>query len=420
MTDTILRGLHIDGVAHGGFGVARADGKVIFVRGVIPGETVDVRVTRERKTMSYAIVDDVAEASPDRVVPAWPEGVAGVTGAADLSHMTLDAQIRWKNDVLADAIRRVGGPRFARHMSERELPTVERLDDGDGWHTRTRFDVTVREGSMAMYREGTHDLVDIEQMPMAVESIAAGPGAETLRLLEGKKLHIVAPTGDDPLLTDGRSTWDFSGMLRSERTVERVDMTASPAGEKATHAVPALPDTLEYGLTSQSFWQSHRHAPVTLISAIVEGAKVFPGDTIYELFSGSGLFTIPLAYATGTHGQVISYEASRRAVEDAKENTRAFSQVSARRGRVTGALVEKGADIIVADPPRTGLGVDLAWDLGRSSARRIVLVSCDPASMARDAAALVESGMEVVSMRAFDLFPHTHHFEMVTVFNRAD
>lgn len=137
------------------------------------------------------------------------------------------------------------------------------------------------------------------------------------------------------------------------------------------------------------------------------------GDAVVELYSGAGLLTQPLAIATG-EGSVRSFEGARQAVEDARANLRDFPWVSARTSRVDAKLAKwEPGDVIVADP-RTGLGQDLARTLAEGRARRVVLISCDPAAMARDVAAMVEAGRRVVSMNSIDMFPNTHHFEVVT------
>lgn len=170
-----------------------------------------------------------------------------------------------------------------------------------------------------------------------------------------------------------------------------------------------------YRVHAGGFWQIHREAGAQLISLVRKAAQVREGDAVVELYSGAGLLTQPLAIATGETGSVRSFEGARQAVEDARANLRDFPWVSARTSRVDAKLATwEPGDVIVADPPRTGLGQDLARTLAEGRARRVVLISCDPAAMARDVAAMVEAGRRVVSMNSIDMFPNTHHFEVVT------
>ena len=168
-------------------------------------------------------------------------------------------------------------------------------------------------------------------------------------------------------------------------------------------------------MRADGFWQVHREAAGQLIAMVTRAAQVEPCDNVVELYSGAGLLTQPLAIAVGSAGTVRSFEGARQAVEDARANLREFSWATSRTAVVDERLVTKvTGDVVIADPPRAGLGRDVARAIAGTDARRIVLVSCDPASMARDVRAMVDAGRKVVSMESIDMFPNTHHFEVVT------
>ena len=173
---------------------------------------------------------------------------------------------------------------------------------------------------------------------------------------------------------------------------------------------------LRYVVDAAGFWQVHRNAPRTLVERVVAGAGVQPGERVLELFAGAGLFTLPLGQAVGRGGEVVSLEGSRTAVDDATINLAALPHVRVRRARVDARTVQRlePADVVVLDPPRTGAGVALTRALRAHRPRRIVYVACDPAALARDLRELV-GAYRVADIAALDLFPHTHHVEMVAV-----
>lgn len=393
--------LHITDFGHGGVGIARHNDKVVFVRGALPGEIVSAAVTKDLAKRTEAVVVDVHEASEHRVDTAWADGAPGRTGAADLAHATLDYQRSLASHVLAGAIRRVGGEDLADHLESRGIIPVVRAVDSAGWHTRTRFDVVATGQGWGMHAEGSPAVLPIDRMPLAVadlESFAFGHDwSQTFR--RGERVRFVAPSLGECLAVGERGVFSAPGVQ---------------AGQTVTETVSTGTEMFDYDVAAGGFWQVHYLAPRTLLCAVMDGAKVQPGERVLELFSGAGLFTLPLARAVGEHGSVAAFEGDRRAVGYARTNLERFAQASVGVARIDERMDVGNVDVIVADPPRKGLGIGLAQRIAHSVASRIVLVSCDPAAAARDVAALVRCGREVASMHAFDIFPQTHHFEVVT------
>ena len=166
----------------------------------------------------------------------------------------------------------------------------------------------------------------------------------------------------------------------------------------------------------RSFWQSHRDAPAVLTDAVLGVAGVKPGDTVTDLYAGVGLFSVPLAKATGRGGRVTAVESAPWSVADARHNVEGAGRVQVRQWDVTARAVNDAVapdSIVVVDPPRTGLGRGVAAALARRAPRRLVYVSCDPATFARDLSALLMGGFALGDLRAFDLFPMTEHVELV-------
>lgn len=395
--------LEITDFGHGGVGIARHNDKVVFVRGALPGERVLARVTKDLAKRTEAVVTSVLDASEYRVEVPWPQGAAGVTGGADLAHASLDYQRELKAAVLEGAIRRVGGEELTDHLAQQGITVVvAAVGHGDGWHTRTRFDVVKQKYGFGMYVEGSNDVVGITAMPMAVRDLEEfafeNDWDETFRV--GDRVRFVAPSrGENVAVADGVA-WSAPGTRADDDVLESVS-----SGD----------DMFDYDVAADGFWQVHYRAPRTLLTAGLDGAQIVPGDVVLELFSGAGLFTAPLAKATGESGEVTAFEGDKKAVSYARRNLEQFPWARTFSRRIDARMDLGGADVIVADPPRKGLGIELAQSIAGSQARQIVLVSCDPASAARDVAAMVRSGRTVTSMQAFDIFPHTHHMEIVTV-----
>ncbi|MYZ19374.1 methyltransferase domain-containing protein, partial [Streptomyces sp. SID337] len=181
-------------------------------------------------------------------------------------------------------------------------------------------------------------------------------------------------------------------------------------------------DGRTYRVGSGGFWQVHPKAADTLMLAVMQGLTPRKGDTALDLYCGVGLFAGALADRVGEKGAVLGIESGKRAVEDARHNLAGFDRVRIEQGKVESVLPRTGiteADLIVLDPPRAGAGKQTVKHLVGLGARRIAYVACDPAALARDLGYFREGGYRVRTLRAFDLFPMTHHVECVAILEPA-
>ncbi len=401
-------------IAHGGACVGRApDGRAVFARFGLPGEKVAVEITAERsKLLRGDVVEVLDAASEHRVCHPWPAGGPLGAGGADLGHVAFGWQSEWKTRVLASTIRRIGGPALSRALAAAGIEPRVRAFEADaatgGWGTRTRIETVVDDaGRLAMHREGTSDTVALDTMPLAVpelEELELFSGAWSAQARPGTRVKAVAPSGSDPVVVVGGAAYWAPGI--ATRPFVREDVVVDGT-------------LYAYRVRASGFWQVHREGAAELVRLVSAAADVAPGDAVLELYSGAGLLTQPLAQAAGPTGMVESFEGSRQGVEDARANLRDFPTAIARTVGIDERFVARAAedpyDVIVADPPRSGLGKPAAAALAGSRARRIVLVSCDPAAMARDVAAMVAAGRTVRALDCVDMFPNTHHFETVAV-----
>lgn len=442
----VLRGVRTGAPAHGGHVVARHEGRVVFVRHAAPGELVDVRLTDAGEGARFWRGDAITvhEPSRDRVPHVWPPAGPGGVGGAELGHLTLEAQRRWKATVIADTLRRIG------HLEVPDVPVhaAPGEEARGGLGTRTRIELVVdAEGRPAMHRHRSHALVPVPDMPLAVEQIRSS-GVLEESWPPGTRLDVVAAHDGLAVYVDGEPAPGRPGVRAG--VVERVTVT-DPAGASREY---------EFRVAGTGFWQVHPQAPRLLAERVLAAADLREGEHVLELYSGAGLLTLPLADAVGESGVVVAVEGAGDGARFARRNARAHPWVrlvegdvdrllaraadgdaprgrgegggrgarvrSGRGGRTRadartrapgtrGLLADVRPDVVVLDPPRVGAGRGVVDALTALRPRRIVYVACDPAALARDAARAVARGYVLSDLQAYDLFPHTHHVEAIAV-----
>lgn len=424
-------------VAHGGHCVARHEGRVVFVRHGIPGEKVRVRLTESGPDAKFwrGDVVEVLEPSPDRVehfwdladsVRSWSHRHPPV-GGAELGHISLERQRSLKADVLAEQLRRLAGverPITVEAVGEPGTPATAGL----GWRTRAGFAVTPA-GKLGMHAHRSDTVLPVGEMPLAADAINA------LRLwdidLQGiERLEVAAPAnGSRPLVllvpAAGTRAKRLSAVLAQLPEDVSVASFDPIKGEvlrlRGRTYVQETAAGHDFRVTGDGFWQIHRDAPDTLVGAVTgflhDGGFLDAGAAVADLYAGAGLFTAPLADAVGVTGSVLSVEGSPGTSRDARKNLHDASQVEIVQGRVERVLREKARtfDAILLDPPRAGAGKAVVNQLVEAGPRAVAYVSCDPASFARDVGYFQQSGWELKGLRAFDLYPHTHHMETVAL-----
>lgn len=410
--------------AHGGHCVARLDNRVIFVRHALPGERVRAQITHEgpRGRFWYASTVEVLTPSPDRVdyrwAPAAPIAMGGGgAGGAELSHVRLAAQRRWKSDVIADLLGRIGGL-SAEDIADLIGPDfVEAAPEDDlrgGWHWRTRVQLAVDSaGQAGMRRYRSHEVVPITDLPLAVESFA-DLDLLSRRWPPGARLEVALASDGPPLVMLDGEPWSpragGKGPKRSnvrERVTLPGEAVLVPGGASQAFRVPGA-----------GFWQVHRQAPSVLVAAVLAAVGDVTGARVWDLYSGAGLFTAFLAPLVGPQGRVAAVESDEAAVRAARRAFHDVPQVQLLLGDVSRAL--GGADlprpdVVVLDPPRAGAGAEVVTAITAARPRKIVHVSCDPATFARDLRTYHQLGWRVAKLRAFDLYPMTHHVETLAV-----
>jgi tRNA/tmRNA/rRNA uracil-C5-methylase (TrmA/RlmC/RlmD family) len=406
---------------HGGWCVARDDGgRVVFVRHALPGERVRARVTGGTAKFARAEAVEITAPSPDRVPAPCPHARPGGCGGCDWQHASLAAQRRLKAEVVRQQLRRIAG-------TDRDV-TVEPVagdEEGLGWRTRVRFAVAP-DGTPGLMRHRSHEVVAVDDCLIAHPLVrAAGvtrqrwDGARWVEVTvapeSGERALIVAPRGrrppspgQVPLRAADAVLAARGGRLTPVRGRAYLHQTAAGRQWRAGAGV---------------FWQGHPGAATVLTAAVLEALAPRRADAAVDLYCGAGLFTGALAAAVGPRGMVAGVEADAAAVRDARHNLRMTPWAEVHQGDVATVLSRRGwpgARLAVLDPPRTGAGRGVIERLLRprghatgGALERVAYVSCDPATLARDIAVFAGAGWRLEHLRAFDIFPMTHHVECV-------
>jgi len=406
-SDEVLE-LEIGPIAGGGGCVGRApDGRVVFVRHSLPGETVRATVTAATTSYLRADAIEIVQASPDRVTPPCPFTGPGRCGGCDFQHVSLPAQRRLKAFRIAEQLERVAGVDRAV-----EVEAVRPDEDGLAWRTRVRL-AADDAGHLGFRRHRSHQLEYVDHCPIAAPGIMATgafeaewPGADEVEVIveperAGALICVDPARGRKPQLPAMRA-----GMVVKGRVVH-------PPG-----SIQAPVSGVTFRVSAGVFWQVHVDAPAALAGAVRDVLGAAKGDRVVDLYAGAGLFSVLLARDVGRHGSVLAVERDRRACADAEHNGRDLSQLEVRKGSITPKLVEHGIgtpDLLVLDPAREGAGRAVMAALGThaTTLRRLVYVSCDPSSFSRDIRVLLEQDWTLTSLRAFDIFPMTEHVELV-------
>jgi len=364
----------------------------VFVRHTLPGETVRDVVTDGAEGSSFWRADavQVFTQSPDRVPPPCPWSGPGRCGGCDWQHVSVPAQRALKAEVVREQLSHLA------HLDVVvEVEPVPGDVEGLGWRTRVTWAVA-DDGAAGLRRHRSHEVVPVDSC------------------------RIAHPLVDEAGVT--RRTWPGAGSVEVSASVATGERLVLPDG-RGDGVLTEVVDGRAFRVTGGGFWQVHPGAAATLLAAVMQGLQPKPGDTALDLYGGVGLFAARLAEAVGPTGRVTLVESDRVAVADARHNLAGLAAVRVERGRVDHVLrrLRTGrADLVVLDPPRSGAGravVDLVARQVRP--RRVAYVACDPAALARDLTWFAERGYRLTGLRAFDIFPMTHHVECVALLEPA-
>ena len=432
-----------------GMGVAKIEGCAVFIPNAIVGEKVLVRIEKAQKTWAAGKMTEILERSPHRVNRQCP--VAKLCGGCDFHHMDYEEESRLKADRVRQALNRIGGENLDT-MPILAAPTCQ------GYRNKAQYPVSSHKGRLfaGFFKAGTHQVIENDRcliLPPEADQIKniVIDHANRFRITaydetshQGLLRHIYVRRGavsgqvlvclaingrkyphEDELSEALKAVPGFTTLVLSVNTKKGNTVLGD---EFITIFGPGyIEDTLcglTFRLSPRSFYQVNHHQAQRLYDAAIQLAGITKADTVLDLYCGVGTITLAMARAAG---KVIGVEVIPQAVEDARENAKRNGIDNAEffcgdAGQAALMLEKQGikADVVVVDPPRKGLNADAIEALHRFAPRRIVYVSCDPATLARDVALLKERGYTLQSATAADLFPRCAHVETIVLLGRKD
>lgn len=414
--------LTIEKPAVGGRMIARHEGQVVLVLGGIPGERVIARVERAERRLAFAEVVRVLDASPDRREVTFDPRCGGCAYV----HVTYERQLALKADVIVDAFTRIG-----RVPLDAAIAVAGSPERG----SRMRARLHVRDRRAGFYREGTREICDARQTGHLLDETLDAASAVLDALATGGT-DVASLEVSENIAADQRavhvepaagSSVTHTALAQAAACGGITGCTArSDGGSLMTAGAPTVWDPLSV-LTSgragagelhrhpESFFQANRHLLPELVGTVLDAVPA-EGDVL-DLYAGVGLFSVSLA-ASGRE-RITAVEGDRTSGSDLRRNA---SACGAALRVIVGSVEQhvatrqRAPHTIIVDPPRTGISKEAMQAVVRLGAARIVYVSCDPATMARDARRLVDGGYRLESLRAFDLFPNTPHVETLGIF----
>ena len=409
--------LAVEKPAAGGAMIARAGGRIVLVTGAIPGERVRARLVRVSKGVAYAETVEVEEPSSDRRDPPGDPSCGGCLYA----HIAYPRQLAIKAQVIADAFTRIG-----RIGLPASVPVAGSPEEG----YRMRARLHVRGQRLGFFRENTHDLCDAratrQLLPATCDALdrlvaaSRSLGVDVIREIE------VSENADASARVGYLDTTDAVDARALERLAAAGGLTGLGSAFGA-HGSAHVTDTIDVAegiaVTLQrhvlSFFQGNRYLLGSLVRHVVD--QLPEGGDVIDLYAGVGLFAVSAAAAR--HARVTAVEGDRYAAADLAANAAASgAAVTAVHQSVETFVrrvrVQPGAPSVILDPPRTGLSKEALEGARHLKAPRLVYVSCDVATLARDARTIVDAGYAISRLDAFDLFPNTPHVETVVVFTR--
>jgi len=399
--------LDVTNIAHGGVSVARHEGRVVFVSDAIPGERVRARVSSDsKKSFWRAETVEVIEPSQFRQDHVWDAAAlardpADRAGGAEFGHIALSHQRELKRQVIADSLTRMAG--ITRDVAV-EAVAGDDERGGTGWRTRVRLHVD-DQGRPGPFAARSHRVIPVTSLPLATDELAAAaPLAE--RFPGFDTVDVLAPS---------------IGSVRLIVGTQKPTIITERVGER------------EFRLADAGFWQVHRGAAATLTEAVQSAIDpdLFDAHAAnLDLYGGVGLLAAAVGDRFGGSVRITSVESDATATDFAAENLSEWVGARAETGRVerwvaalaaSASAAERGRlarATVILDPPRAGAGRQVVESIAALAPAQVVYVACDPVAFARDAALFAGLGYDLTSLRAFDLFPHTHHVEAVGSFRR--
>lgn len=405
----------LEAIAHGGEAIGRHGGKTIFVPYAIPGERIRIEIVAEKERWARGRLIEILQSSPDRVEPPCPYFGPTGCGGCQWQHIAYARQAEQKREIVADQLRRLG------HLAAPPVADIIALADDDGlldfgYRNHVQFALSA-DGRPGFRRAASHEIVPIDRCLLLAEPLDALHAALDLAWPELTGITLRAGrTGQALVLLEARS----EDLPELTLDLPAACAVRTPRGIQPLVGAPWIEERVagrRYRISAESFFQVNTVGAEALVETVRAYADVRPTDVALDLYCGVGLFALALADSAA---EVIGVEAAPSAGDDFAYNAADLPHVSLHEGAaedVLPALREHGqrVDVVVLDPPRAGAGEAVLRELAGLRPRRIVYVSCDPATLARDSVHLAAAGYRLIEVQPVDLFPQTYHVETVAL-----
>lgn len=418
--------LTITSLAHGGSGVGRIDGKVVFVPFTVPGDVAMVEITAEKKAFSEGVLKEIITPSQIRTTPAC--GLYGVCGGCSLQHIDYQGQVEWKHRIFEETLRRIGG------ISDLEFDAATPSPVSMGYRSRARFHVS--GGVWGFFEVKSHKVVGLDACPVLDPLLNTAFGA-VRNALKGADLSIFAvdigvSEADQKAVASIHVTsskgFPWAEALSGVKELKGYQVLVYPVRQDRNrgrlierHADTELfysVEDMRLGAGIDVFSQVNRSGNRLLVEKVLSYASLEGTEAVVDLFSGVGNLSLPLAKRAGSVAGVESAgEAIDAAIKNAHNNNLTNADFTAMDASAwlkqeIKALEKKRPDVVVLDPPRGG-DTEVAAMLGKVRPARIIYVSCSPPTLARDLSHLIGTGYAVKRAGFIDMFPQTFHIEGV-------
>lgn len=416
--------IEIERLAFGGAGIGRLGGKVVFVKGGLPGEVLQVNITKEKKGYAEAQIHKILKPSLERINPPCP--VFSRCGGCQWQHLKYSSQLRAKENILRETLERIGG------LKGIEVEPIVSSPKEYGYRNRVTLSTWLENGNckIGYYEERSHERVAIERCPVAADKIneAVFNFSESLTSVNGshQALETVYISSDEntahvTLVQSSQESPEKRGSLVG-RLIRSAGMEGAPILEEDENEFELTLSGLKFRSTPSVFVQANDEINERLIEAVVNWSEFSGGEKVLDLYSGIGNFSLHLAK---TAKEVVGVEINKKAVRLARKSAKMnsinnvffkalpcelFIEQSLKRG--------DKFDLVVLDPPREGAKTILN-KLAELAPEKIIYVSCDPPTLARDLKKLTELGYRILKILPFDMFPQTYHIESAALLSKA-
>ncbi len=410
-----LETIKADVPVYGGRSIGRLNGKIVMIKGAIPGEIAEVRLEEEKKDYSLGTAVSILTPSPDRCVPEC--GYFGSCGGCQLQFIAYKRQVRLKEEILRDCIRRI-----AKAGTELSPSMV----GSSPWKYRLRGQFKISHGRIGFYREKSREIIDIDACPLMAEEVNQylAKARAMLGNMTVGEIHISFGNGAVALLKTSHSegvagidlnklSGDFLENGFSGIVIKLPDRKALQRGKQY---LTLYLEGLKYTVSPLSFFQSHWSLNQAIVGFVKSALHPMKGQKVMDLCSGAGNFSLPLAVFAD---EVVAVEESADAVRDGRRNAdiNGIKNCTFINSAMDSAAISNDVDTLIVDPPRPGLTGRTIDNILSAAPERIAYISCNPTTLARDLKKMAAK-YEIDSIRMIDFFPQTYHIESLALLRR--